>query len=144
MSVLRILLVASSWMAACSEPGHLSWETTDRDLAEITDILWNYCDLKCLYFESVVPKDFVVMTFRIKLTKEEFQACYVNDHQDQEDEAQYRLWNTLVSNPFYEHICGKETVDYLEASQHYRLIKLEGVGIGTEIFYPFERANATT
>ena len=41
-----------------------NWDTKYRDISFITDINWNYCDLKCLYLEKYHNNtDFVVVTF---------------------------------------------------------------------------------
>ena len=55
-------------------------------LAQISDVLWNYCDLKCLYLENYYPNyDFVVLIFSHKdsitptntLGDQKIAACYI-------------------------------------------------------------------
>lgn len=67
---------------------HYEWSTADKELSQITDITWNYCDLKCLYLENELPGiDTVVVTFQDPDTGEEIADCYLRH------ETSYTLWS---------------------------------------------------
>lgn len=81
MKIIIILLLGTLALARNIQVEHNYWSTANRKFAEsgtpYIDKLWNYCDLKCLYFESLVPNaDFYVVNFKDKLYKPDFSACY--------------------------------------------------------------------
>ena len=42
---------------------HEEWDNSMSTLSHISDVLWNYCDLKCLYLETYFDYDFVALIF---------------------------------------------------------------------------------
>lgn len=48
---MKKLLIFSlvSWYILTLHLTHSLWSTKDKGLAKVTDVTWNYCDLKCLY-----------------------------------------------------------------------------------------------
>mgnify|MGYP000886323456 FL=1 len=95
--VMRTLLLATVVILVCCRSSHFSWYTAPRFTLATSDVAWNYCDMKCLQFESKAPGyDFVVVFFRNSIYKPNFASCYVHHHN-----GTYALWNTVVRNSFY-------------------------------------------
>jgi len=70
-------------------------------LSDITDVTWNYCDVKCTYLEVLFPAhDFVVIYFKSKQDNDQFGVCYIKIKET------YFIWNQLVQNSFYKKTCG--------------------------------------
>ena len=66
------------------------------DLARISDVRWNYCDLKCLYLEKYYDYDFLTLIFSKKSSispenkkgDHSIAECYIK-----EITGYYVLWN---------------------------------------------------
>lgn len=127
---MKALLLAVLVVVNCSRPHHLSWYTAPKTTLSTSDVAWNYCDMKCLQFESKAPGyDFLVVYFKNALYKPNFAACYVH-HRN----GTYALWNTVTRNSFYEKYCGGDTTDWLNSGA-YTVQRKEGEGIGNDIDY---------
>ena len=116
LSLLLIILCQSLNLQT-----HDYWFTKFKKSAQsgipYADVAWNYCDLKCIYLESIVPNtDFYVVNFQDTLYKPNFSACYavVSGGKPQ-------LWNKAISNSFYERICGGDKEDYLANSKYKKI-----------------------
>lgn len=138
--VLVALLVAAS---ASFLRTHDYWYTAQKSIvktgAPLSDLAWNYCDLKCLYLERYYTgQDFVFIGFSQSVFKPNFGACYVVTR-DASGNKTYALWNTVATNSFFDTYCGKETEDYYALSQgndpKYKVEGIEGEGLGTEADY---------
>jgi hypothetical protein len=117
-------------IASARTINHLTWYTAPKAALSTSDVAWNYCDMKCLQFESRVPNnDFVVVYFKNQIYKPNFAACYV-----QHRNGTMALWNTVTRNTFYEKYCGGDTVDWYNSGT-YTVERKEGEGIGQDIFY---------
>lgn len=80
---------------------HKRWSTSNKDLAKITDINWNYCDLKCIYLENYLDgADFVVLNFVEIGSNSKFADCYVATN------SSYDHWSVKINNSMYSRICG--------------------------------------
>lgn len=106
---------------------HQNWDQNEKKSIAVSDVRWNYCDLKCLYLERYHPNlDFVVLIFQpIKNAEESIGACYVK-----QDTGIFSLWNTVIYNSFYNDICGKDNIDYNAEKDKYKLIQAVGEGKG--------------
>ena len=74
---------------------HDSWSENEKKRISITDVKWNYCDVKCLYLERYHPDlDFVVLIFQpLNDPSTTVGACYVK-----QIIGIYSLWNTVIYN----------------------------------------------
>ena len=65
--VLLVIFGLLLFSADALHLNHDSWDNTMGDLSRISDVLWNYCDFKCLYLETYYPEyDFVALIFSTK------------------------------------------------------------------------------
>ena len=99
---------------------HQYWKTIGRKTAETgvpyADANWNYCDMKCLYFENLVSKtDFYVINFKDAIYKPNFSACY-----GRAPGGTPQLWNTFINNTWYKNNCGGDSEDWL--AKNYEVI----------------------
>lgn len=113
----------------CLNYRHDLWSTKDEELAKITDITWNYCDLKCLYLENYLPNaDFVVLKFNKVDTLEQYADCYVAQPHG------YVHWSKMIKNTMYSQICwDQQGIDMIAQPADYQLTSVEGQGIGAQI-----------
>ena len=135
--VIIVLLALLTFASADFLRTHDYWYTAQKALvktgAPYSDIAWNYCDYKCLYFENHYPgNDFVFITFSQGLIKPNFGACYILKT-DATGAKTYSLWNTVAgSSAWYDTNCGKETEDYYALSLvpggKYKVETIEGTG----------------
>lgn len=107
---------------------HEYWYTAGKSVAEskvpFADVAWNYCDYKCLTFETFPGQeavDFFVINFGDSVPKPDFAACYGQKVGD----AAPKLWNTFVQNEWYNKNCGDDKEDYLTNNKY---TKKEEVG----------------
>ncbi len=146
MSKILIVLLALVAFASAGflRTTHDYWYTAQKALvktkARLSDVAWNYCDLKCLYLERYYPaSDFAFLTFSQSIFKANFGACYVIKVDPATNAKTFALWNTVATNSWYETYCGKETEDYyalsLGASPKYKVESIEGEGKGVETDY---------
>lgn len=90
------------------------------------DNSWDYCDYKCLYMETLINnKDFVVVVLTAPL-KEKFSACYIKIGKS------LILWNSVISNEYYEEVCGKDQKDWANINE-FQIQGIYGEGIGTQL-----------
>ena len=123
---------------------HQFWYTALKAAAKTNapyaDYAWNYCDLKCLYFEHYYPGlDFVYINFSEGFFKPNFAACFIR-RVTALGAASYELWNTVVlNNTWYNTYCGGDNTDYYALSQgsnpQYTVISIRGIGIGNYPIY---------
>ena len=112
MKIIVFLLLATFAFARFTRVEHDYWTTSGRKLAEgnhpYLDSFWNYCDMKCLYFENLVPNtDFFVVNFEGGVGKPGFSSCYGRTGTTGTD----KLWNHIYTqeNSWYETNCGADT-----------------------------------
>lgn len=126
-TIFTILILITNTFAL--RLSHSLWDIKHKEEARITDILWNYCDLKCLYLENYSKgTDFVVITFINKSPPHKQLAdCY------QKDGSHYKHWSKVINNSMFSDLCwDQKTIDLLERAD-YKIVNVEGEGIGTEI-----------
>lgn len=80
--VLIVLMALLAFASADFLRTHDYWYTAQKSIvktgAPLSDLAWNYCDLKCLYLERYYPTaDFAFITFNAGTFKPNFGACYV-------------------------------------------------------------------
>lgn len=145
MNKILIVLLALVAAASCSflRTTHDYWYTAQKSIvktgAPLSDLAWNYCDLKCLYLERYYSTyDFAFITFNAGTFKPNFGACYIIKT-DAAGAKTYALWNSVATNAWYDTNCGKETEDYYALSQgtsaKYKVESIEGEGKGVEVTY---------
>ena len=141
--VLILLMALLAFASADFLRTHDYWYTAQKALvktgAPLSDLAWNYCDLKCLYLERYYTTyDFAFITFNAGTFKPNFGACYVVKT-DAAGAKTYALWNTVATNTWYDANCGKETEDYYAlstgTSPKYKVEQIEGEGKGVEVIY---------
>ena len=106
--LVALLAVASSTLVR----SHQYWYTAEKALVKtgvpFADFAWNYCDLKCLYFEHYInATDFVYIDFSAGFFKPNFAACFIRTVLAN-GTANYALWNTdavAANNTFYSTYC---------------------------------------
>ena len=130
-SILICVLVVLVSAKFHHRPSHNYWYTKGKAAANTgvpyVDAAWNYCDLKCLYFENYYPnKDFVVLEFEGAIYEPDFAACYVKSG------SNYALWNTVATNSFFEENCGGDSEDYTQNSK-YKIKTKSGEGVGANL-----------
>eukprot|EP00178_Gracilaria_changii_P028192 TRINITY_DN972_c0_g2_i1.p1 TRINITY_DN972_c0_g2~~TRINITY_DN972_c0_g2_i1.p1 ORF type:complete len:146 (+),score=12.72 TRINITY_DN972_c0_g2_i1:2-439(+) len=135
--ILCVLLLAAA--QATLVQSHDYWYTAQKAIvktgAPLADYAWNYCDLKCLYFEHYYKgQDFVYIEFNPGFFKPNFAACFVRNVLGN-GTATYALWNTVVTNnTWYSKYCGGDTANYWQESQganpKYTVVAVKGIGIG--------------
>ena len=140
MKTLIVLIALLAFASATLVRSHDYWYTAQKKLVAsgipYSDYAWNYCDLKCLYFEHYYPgKDFVYINFSEGFFKPNFAACFVRSVLAN-GTATYALWNTVVTNnTWYNTNCGGDTGNYWTQSQgtgaKYTVVSIQGIGIGT-------------
>lgn len=140
MKTVLVLIALLAAVSATLVQNHDFWYTAEKALVKtnvpFADYAWNYCDLKCLYFEHYFKgKDFVYINFSEGFFKPNFAACFVRTVLAN-GTATYALWNTVVTNnTWYNTNCGKDTTNYWTASQgaspKYTVLNVKGTGIGT-------------
>ena len=65
--IILICIATANSLSQNHTLSHLFWNEDERSLTEVSDVLWNYCDFKCIYLERYYPdKDFVVLKFKKK------------------------------------------------------------------------------
>ena len=102
-----------------------------RALTDVSDVLWNYCDVKCTYLERYFPNtDFLVGTFRNKQDGSTVGACYIKNIL-----GKLVPWNHEANNQFYSDLCGNTDIDFAKDTDNYELVKLEGEGIGNNVSF---------
>jgi hypothetical protein len=139
--LICVLLLAAAQASLLQS--HEYWYTAEKAIAKNGppfDIAWNYCDLKCLYFEHYYKGvDFVWIDFNPGFFKPNFAACFVR-HVLANGTADYALWNTVVTNnTWYNTYCGGDTANYWAQSQGtnptYTVTAIRGIGIGNYPVY---------
>lgn len=131
---LALLLLVTLGTCYHVRENHEYWYTANRKAAQTNvpyaDVAWNYCDYKCTSLEKFVTGvDFYIINFRESTVKPNFSACYGKSLT-----GSVKLWNTYLSNSFYESQCGSDSEDYLTNSKYTKLSE-EGTGIGTLFSY---------
>ena len=137
-AVLFSLLLASS--CASLIRNHQFWYDGQKAIVEsnlpYADITWNYCDLKCLYFEHYYPTvDFVYITFATTMFNPTFAACFTRTNHTN-GSATYSVWNaTVTNNTWYQTYCGGDYTNFWKQAQNaslvsYTVSKIHGIGIG--------------
>jgi len=143
-SILAVLLLTIS-IAQCNLiRNHEYWYTALKEGVKsgtpYADYSWNYCDLKCLYFEHYYPGfDFVYINFNPGFFKPNYAACFIR-RLTGNGAASYELWNTVVTNnTWYNTYCGGDTANYYAQSQgsnpKYTVSSIGGIGIGNYPIY---------
>lgn len=141
MALLILLLLVTT--EANPLQSHEYWYTAMKSLVKkgvpSADYAWNYCDLKCLYFEHYNPGfDFVYINFSEGILKPNFAACFIRKLTNS-GVPSYSLWNTVVNNNWFNKYCGQDTTDYYALSQgsgaKYKVVSVQGIGIGTYPVY---------
>ena len=130
MKVVIFLLLAVLATSFHVRENHEYWYTAAKKTAKtgvpFADVAWNYCDYKCTTLEHFYPGyDFYIINFKDAVYKPNFSACYVTVI----GSGEYKLWNTVAKNKWYEDNCGDDKKDWLK--EKYEKINEEGVGIGT-------------
>ena len=144
MKLLIVFVALMAFASATLVRNHEFWYTAQKKLVTtgipFADYAWNYCDLKCLYFEHYYKgKDFVYINFSEGTFKPNFAACFVRTVLSN-GTATYALWNTVVkNNTWYNTNCGKDTANYWAQSQganaKYSVLSIKGIGIGNYPIY---------
>jgi hypothetical protein len=145
--LMKVFILCLALLAAASASmvrSHDYWYTAQKSLVTsgvpFADYAWNYCDLKCLYFEHYYPgKDFVYINFSQGFFHPNFAACFVR-YNLTNGSANYSLWDTVVTNnTWYNTYCGGDTANYYDQSlgtnPTYTVLSVRGVGIGTYPIY---------
>jgi hypothetical protein len=151
MNKTLIVLLALFAAASCSFlRTHDYWYTASKAIvktgAPFSDVAWNYCDLKCLYFEKyAIDTDFVFVVFSGGIFSANFGACYTVKKDTSKTPAVdvYTLWNKVdqvKGNTWYQKYCGDDKEDYIAAvntdgKPKYTVVSTEGVGIKNEVIY---------
>lgn len=144
MKSLIFLVVLLAAAHASLVQSHEYWYTAQKILVKngipFADNAWNYCDLKCLYFEHYYnSSDFVYINFSEGFFNPNFAACFVRDV-FVNGTATYALWDTVATNnTWYSTYCGGDTANYWAQSQgtnpSYNVLSIRGIGIGNYPIY---------
>lgn len=106
MKLILLLVLVAIGSSKFMRENHDYWYTAGQAAGKSgapshIDKAWNYCDYKCLYFETIVGSgvDFMTIEFRgkgIKSVKPNFAACYAKK------DGKLALWNTVIKNAWFE------------------------------------------
>ena len=139
MKTIVLLVALLAFASATLVRNHEFWYTAQKSLVKsnipYSDFAWNYCDLKCLYFEHYYPTvDFVYIDFNPGFFSPSFAACYTRTNLTN-GSAVYHEWNaTVTNNTWYQTYCGGDGANYYNQSQganpKYTVTAIQGVGIG--------------
>lgn len=98
MNISLIIALIGIVAAKFTREEHNYWFSANRKTATsdvpYADVAWNYCDLKCLYLESIYDHvDFYVANFKDAMYKPNFSACYAKL-----EGGAPQLWNKVAHN----------------------------------------------